>query len=83
MSGGSMDYAYSRLEWVIPTEESIDKDEHIEEKGKPLAKECIKLLREAVIIAKRLEWFLSGDDGADSFESRLKNELGRDILKNN
>ena len=37
------------------------------------------LLRKAAIYAHRIDWLLSGDDGEDNFQTRLKEEL--DALK--
>lgn len=34
-----------------------------------------ELLRIAEIYAQRIDWYLEGDDGADSFISRLKDDL--------
>lgn len=41
--------------------------------------EAIKQLRIASIYAQRVDWFLSGDDGEESFISRLEEEL-KDII---
>jgi len=38
-------------------------------------KKAIKVLRQAEIYAQRVDWYLSGDDGEDSFISRLKEDL--------
>lgn len=38
-------------------------------------KEAIEYLRIAQIYAHRIDWFLSGDDGEDSFHIRLTKEL--------
>ena len=43
-------------------------------------REGIKHLKIASIYAQRIDWFLSGDDGEDSFRRRLKEEL--DNFKN-
>ncbi len=40
---------------------------------------AIRILRQAAVYAQRIDWYLSGDDGADSFLDRLKSEL--DALK--
>lgn len=37
--------------------------------------EAIKVLRTAAIYAQRIDWYLSGDDGEESFLERLKEEL--------
>lgn len=38
-------------------------------------KNAIMVLRKAAIYAQRVDWFLSGDDGEESFLERLKSEL--------
>ena len=38
-------------------------------------REAIKSLKVAYIYAKRVDWYLSGDDGEESFLSRLEQEL--------
>lgn len=37
--------------------------------------EAVYALKRAAIYAQRVDWLLSGDDGEDSFEMRLKEEL--------
>ena len=44
-------------------------------------KEGIMALKIAAIYAQRIDWYLSGDDGENSFLERLKEDL--DNLKNN
>ena len=36
---------------------------------------AIKILKLAEIYAQRIDWFLSGDDGEDSFHERLNEEI--------
>lgn len=38
-------------------------------------KEAVYYLKKAHIYAQRIDWFLSGDDGEESFHKRLKEEL--------
>lgn len=40
-------------------------------------KEAVKQLRIAAIYAQRVDWFLSGDDGEDSFIERLEEDLNK------
>lgn len=47
---------------------------HPEEVQKEM-REGIRLLRLAAIYAQRIDWYLSGDDGPESFLRRLKKEL--------
>jgi TFIIF-interacting CTD phosphatase-like protein len=41
-------------------------------------KKGYEILRKAEIYAQRMDWYLAGDDGEDSFLERLEDEL--DIL---
>jgi hypothetical protein len=45
------------------------------EKVQEKMQEAIKQLRIAAIYAQRVDWFLSGDDGEESFLERLDEEL--------
>lgn len=38
-------------------------------------KEAVKILKQAEIYIQRIDWYLSGDDGEDSFIERLNKEL--------
>jgi hypothetical protein len=38
-------------------------------------KEAVKQLKIATVYAQRVDWFLSGDDGEESFIKRLQEEL--------
>ena len=40
-------------------------------------KDGIEALKKAEVYAKRIDWFLSGDDGEDSLVSRLKSDLDK------
>jgi hypothetical protein len=35
----------------------------------------LKIIKMASVYAHRIDWFLSGDDGEESFKRRLKEEL--------
>lgn len=58
-------------------------DEYPEEKYHPKLpeeiieefKRAVHILRTAQIYAQRIDWFLSGDDGEESFIRRLKEDL--------
>ena len=80
------DYIKSR--WLEDKEkEYIRKNKHTKPNPFDYNKETIKelkkglaILRKAYIYAQRIDWLLSGDDGEESFQKRLKEEL--DNLKN-
>jgi len=38
-------------------------------------KKAVKILKQAEAYVNRIDWYLSGDDGEDSFISRLKEDL--------
>jgi hypothetical protein len=40
-------------------------------------KNAVKALRIAEVYAQRVDWLLSGDDGEESFRSRLSDELNK------
>ena len=58
-------------------------DEYPEDKYEPTEseevqekmREAVKALKVAHIYAQRVDWYLSGDDGEESFLSRLEQEL--------
>ncbi len=49
-------------------------DDHPEEVQREM-RNAIKALRVAAVYAQRVDWYLSGDDGVESFLERLKEEL--------
>ena len=63
-------------------------DEHPEEQLYPTySKEtqeeferAIEFLKKGYIYAHRIDWFLSGDDGEETFHERLKEELNKNEL---
>ena len=89
MSGGHFQYKQyeigyiaDEVEQLILTNTSKETDEWGYIKGAFYSEEIIaefehalKLLREAHIYVQRIDWLVSGDDGEDSFHSRLKFEL--------
>jgi hypothetical protein len=91
MSGGRFDYKQYVLGYIADQiEEYIVKNgsNELDEWGDPryptFAAETIteftnavRALRTAEIYAQRVDWLLSGDDGEDSFHSRLRDELTR------
>ena len=83
MSGGSLDYFYSRIDEPVQIiSEKIKWGKKIWSlKTLRKFKMAIKYLKIAQIYTKRIEWLLSGDDGEDSFHERLREEL-EDYNKN-
>lgn len=89
MSGGHFDYQQYRLddmandiETVIYHNNSTELNAYGDRIGADLPddiieefKHAVTLLREAAIYVQRIDWLLSGDDGEDSFRTRLKKDL--------
>jgi len=82
MSGGLFEYKQYAIEDMI---DSIERELNNKDTIKSLENESpevlekiqltIKKLKEAQIYAHRVDWFLSGDDGPDSFIKRLCRDL--------
>ena len=84
MSGGHFNYKQyeirhiaDEIEHLIITNDSEEKDEYGYTKGRhytpeTIAKfhEALATLRRAEIMAQRIDWLVSGDDGEDCFHSR-------------
>jgi len=91
MSGGHFQYKQweisniaDEVEQLILTNDSEEKDEWGDRKGYHYTPETIEefkkgliLFRQAYVYAQRIDWLVSGDDGEDSFHSRLKFELDK------
>jgi hypothetical protein len=89
MSGGHFQYKQweigniaDEVEQLILTNDSEEKDEWGDRKGYHYSPETIEefkkglvLLRQAYVYAQRIDWLVCGDDGQDSFHSRLKHDL--------
>ena len=89
MSGGHFQYKQweisniaDEVEQLILTNDSEELNQWGDRKGYQYTPETIEefkkglvLLRQAYVYAQRIDWLVSGDDGEDSFHSRLKFEL--------
>lgn len=89
MSGGHFQYQQYKLtemadeiEQLIYTNDSDEKDRWGDTIGAHYSRETIRefvkaveLLKQAHAYVQRIDWLVSGDDGEDSFHSRLKIEL--------
>lgn len=91
MSGGKFGYDQRRIQYIIEEiKEVIEKngqkrerrdlweDEYYYEYPEDIIEEFkkgIEHLKVAYIYAQRIDWLLCGDDGEDSFRSRLKSDL--------
>lgn len=75
MSGGYFDYGQTHMLNIISElEDSIDTREYREDVLK-IMKDGVDSLKKAYIYARRLDWYLSGDDNEDSLIERLKRDL--------
>ncbi len=65
---------YSNHEWY---EKYPDDKYHTKYPNEILSefKKAVKILKKAEIYTRRIDWYLSGDDGEESFLLRLKKEL--------
>jgi len=89
MSGGHFNYKQYEIEHIadqveqmIIDNESEELDEWNNRKGYGFAedtmaefKKALVIIRQAQVYAQRIDWLVSGDDGEDSFLSRLKTDL--------
>ena len=88
MSGGSFDYEQYKIRYIADSVEQEIRDSLASEGGKsdefyePYSeativefKRGLDILRQAEIYAQRMDWLMAGDDGEESFHSRLKEEL--------
>lgn len=89
MSGGHFDYQQYRIEDIARSIEELIKsndDESLNEwgyrRGNGYSAETIEklktavdTLRKAAVMAQRVDWLVSGDDGEDSFHDRWVEEL--------
>jgi hypothetical protein len=89
MSGGHFNYKQYELgymadeiEQIILENDSDELDEYGERKGYHFDENTIEefkhglmALRTAQIYVHRIDWLVSGDDGEDSFHSRLAKDL--------
>ena len=91
MSGGHFDYQQYRMHDIAAKITELinsNDDKALDRWGDPVGrgycpatiagfKEAVRFLRIAEIYAQRVDWLVSGDDGEDSFHSRLADELAK------
>lgn len=89
MSGGHFDYDQYRIRNIAESVDSLVRNndsQEVDDWGYSIGygyppeviaefKEGYRILRLAEIYAQRIDWLVSGDDGEDSFLSRLKEDL--------
>jgi len=91
MSGGHFQYQQYKIqsiaediEALINTNDCNDKNQWGDVIGNHYSREtmrefdkAVELLKQAHVYVQRIDWLVSGDDGEDSFHSRLKSELAK------
>jgi hypothetical protein len=77
MSGGHFDFNQHRIKDIADSIQSyLDKNEKdLESKTVLEFQIAIKNLKLAYIYAHRIDWFISCDDGEETFHERLKDDL--------
>jgi hypothetical protein len=82
MSGGHFDYKQYNIDIIVDEIEQIitkndDPDHYYGYSQNTIRQFKLALfkLKEAAIYAQRIDWLVSGDDGEESFHSRLREEL--------
>lgn len=91
MSGGHFNYDQYKISSIADDIEDLifhngsqDKNEYDDRIHREYSPETIEefkrglqLMRKAYVYAQRIDWLVSGDDGEDSFHTRLKHDLGK------
>lgn len=85
MSGGHFDYKQyhiddivSKIEYLIETNDEANEwgnSRGYLEETLAKFKEALTTLRRGAIMAQRIDWLVSGDDGEESFHQRWEEEL--------
>jgi len=91
MSGGYFDYKQHSIQaiaedigYIVAINNSEEVDEFGDKIGPGFSEETIALfieaetvLYKAAIMAQRIDWLVSGDDGEETFHKRWKEELDK------
>ena len=75
MSGGALDYAYSRIETVLDEWPEIDLSRASEQDAATIGGEVEALRKDAEMLARRLhdfEWWLSCDYGDETYAKLIR-----------
>ena len=77
MSGGHWDYGQYKIDEIVDALLETDSDsvERMDEQMKHNLLELIHSLEVASVHMQRLDCYLSGDDGSDTYHKRLESEL--------
>ncbi len=91
MSGGYFDYQQYRafdiaamIDELVESNDDTSLDEYGSCRGRGYEpetiakfKEASKVLKRAAVMAQRIDWLVSGDDGEDTFHRRWNEEVGK------
>lgn len=82
MSGGAFDYAqYTMGNIASQIEEMLASDSYfcspISDETRAKFKETIVMLKKSEAMVQRIDWFVSGDDGEETFHRRWAEELSK------
>lgn len=89
MSGGFFDHSQYTLNQIVTDIEdeiyyndSEEVNEYNEKRGNGFSEDTMQefklavwYLKQALVYTQRIDWLLSGDDGEETFHSRLKKDL--------
>ena len=70
MSGGIFNYIQDDIRRAADIIESELEGNKLNNKAKRKFRIAIKALRTAAIMLQRIDWFMAGDDGEDTFNKR-------------
>ena len=94
MSGGHFEYQQYRIDDIVREIEDLieqNNSNELGEHGYPVGrgyseetitkfKEALTTLRRGAIMAQRIDWLVSGDDGENTFHKRWDEELNKLML---
>jgi len=81
MSGGHFDYQQYRLRDIASEISKLlnRNDLDLRSETRTRFEEAIRALHVAEAYVQHIDWFVSGDDGEDTFHERLKKDLGAQL----
>ena len=83
MSGGSFEYTQYQIRNIVKELSTLD-DDYLEIMDEQMKRDLIKttrMLEEAEIRMHRLDWYLAGDDGKETYHKRLNEDLAEKGFK--
>jgi len=77
MSGGFFEYKQHCISNIIDDMEKLLLSGNFPFEIEGEIKDCISLLRKSYVYVQRIDWFLSDNDGYETFIVRLKEDLAK------